>query len=163
MIRANNLMVVKTTANITIPPLSQALFQVTPTSSLKPGNYIIEGNLQPPTDKIWIGRTLVNPAKAKMHCCALNVTEKPLKFRAGTPMGVLSSVRVCKPFKPEPPPDQGKLPPIAEMKTALEQKGITFEGTIMTGLRLGQVDNFIVQKHRFICYMHERSCGLRSD
>jgi hypothetical protein len=139
MVRANNLMVVKTTANITIPPLSQALFQVTPASSLKPGNYIIEGNLQPPTDKIWIGRTVVNPEKAKMYCCALNVTEKPLKFRAGTPMGILSSVRVCKPFKPEPPPDQGKLPPIAEMKTALEQKGIIFQGTIMTGSDLNQM------------------------
>jgi hypothetical protein len=147
MIRANNFMVVKTTANITIPPLSQALFQVTPPSSLKPGNYIIEGSLQPPTDKIWIGRTLVNPAKAKMHCCALNVTEKPLKFRAGTPMGVLSSVRVCKPFKPEPPPDQGKLPPIAEMKTALEQKGITFEGTIMTG---SDLDKLIILLYRNI-------------
>jgi hypothetical protein len=91
MVRANNLMVVKTTANITIPPLLRALFQVTPASSLKPGNYMIEENFQPPADKIWIGRTLVNPAKAKMYCCALNVTEKPLKFRAGTPMGMLSA------------------------------------------------------------------------
>jgi hypothetical protein len=80
---------------------------------------VIEGNLQPPTDKIWIGGTLVNPARAKMYCGALNLRKKPLKFRAGTPMGMLSSVRVCKPFKPEPPQDQGKLPPIAEMKTAL--------------------------------------------
>jgi hypothetical protein len=55
MVRANDLMVVKTTANITIPPLSQALFQVTPASLLKPGNYMSEGSLQPPTDKIWIG------------------------------------------------------------------------------------------------------------
>jgi hypothetical protein len=64
---------------------------------------------------------------------------KPLKFRAGTPIGMLSSVRVCKPFKPEPRPDQGKLPPIAEMKTALEQNGITFQGTVMEGSDLDQM------------------------
>jgi hypothetical protein len=64
---------------------------------------------------------------------------KLLKFRAGTPMGMLSSVRVCKSFKPEPPPDQGKISLIAEMKTALEHKGITFQTKIMTGSDLDQM------------------------
>jgi hypothetical protein len=133
MIRANNLLVAKTTANITISPFSQALFQVAPITTVQPGNYMIEGSLQPPTDKLSIGRTLVNPAQAKLCCCALNITSKPLKFRAGTPMGVLSAVKNCKPFKPEPPPDQGTLPSTAEMKVALEQNGINLTDTIMKG------------------------------
>jgi hypothetical protein len=74
MIKANNLTTVKTCTAVTIPPFSQALFQVSPTSPVKPGDYMIKGQLRPPTGNLWIGRTLVNPAMAKMYCCALNIS-----------------------------------------------------------------------------------------
>jgi hypothetical protein len=88
MIKANNLTTVKTRVAVTIHPFSQALFQVGSTSPVKPGDYMIEGQLQSRTGNLWIGRTLVNPAMAKMYCCALNITHKSLKFRTGSPMGV---------------------------------------------------------------------------
>jgi hypothetical protein len=46
MVKANNLLVVKTTASITVPPFSQLLFQVAPVTRVESGNYMIEGNLQ---------------------------------------------------------------------------------------------------------------------
>jgi hypothetical protein len=76
---------------------------------------------------------MVNPDMAKMCCCALNITNKPLKFRAGTPLGVLARVKICKAFKPEPPPIQENLPPIQQMKAALEQKGINLTDTVSKG------------------------------
>jgi hypothetical protein len=133
MVKANNLLVIETTASITAPPFSQPLFQVAPVTGVKSGNYMVEGNLQPPTDKIWIGRTMVNPDMAKMCCCALNITDKPLKFRAWTLMGILTPVKICKAFKPEPPPIQENLPPIERMKAALEQNSINLTDTVMKG------------------------------
>jgi hypothetical protein len=50
MVKAHNLLVVKTTASITVPPFSQLLFQVAPVTRVKSGNYMIEGNLQPCTN-----------------------------------------------------------------------------------------------------------------
>jgi hypothetical protein len=94
---------------------------------------MIEGNLQPPTDNIWIGRTMVNSDMAKMCCCALNITDKPSKFRAGTALGISASVKICKAFKPEPPPIQETLPPIEQMKAALQQKGKNLADTVMNG------------------------------
>jgi hypothetical protein len=158
MIKSNNLTTVKTSAAVTIAPFSQALFQVSPTSPVKPGDYMIEGQLQAPTGNPWIGRTPVNPAMAKMYCCALNITHKPLKFRAGTPMGVLAPVQVMKEFKPEPPPNVTTLPSMQEMREAIEKKGITLEGTVTKDEVLNK---FITLLHRIsdiCCSMFERSC-----
>jgi hypothetical protein len=148
MVKAINLLVVKTTASITVPPFAQLLCQVAPVTRVKSGNYMIEGILQRPTDKIWIGRTMVNPDLAKMCCCALNITDKPLKFRAGTPMGILAPVKICKAFKPESPKIQENLSPIGQMKAALEQKGINLTDTIMKGADYDQLVTFSYKIHR---------------
>jgi hypothetical protein len=44
-----------------------------------------------------------------------------------------STSQICKAFKPEPPPIQENLPPIEQMKAALEQKGINLTDKVMKG------------------------------
>jgi hypothetical protein len=62
-----------------------------------------------------------------------------LKVRAGTPKGVLSSVKTCKAFKPEPPTVHENLPLIQQMKTAVQQKGITLTDTVPNGADYDQL------------------------
>jgi hypothetical protein len=65
MIKANNLTTVKTCVAVTIPPFSQALFQVSPTSRVKPGDYMTEGQLQPPTGNLLDRTDISQPSDGK--------------------------------------------------------------------------------------------------
>jgi len=121
-----------TFANVNIPARSEALLPVCCTLH-RNSNYLIEPNIQARCSALAVARTLVNPAKGNFKCRVLNVTDRPIRLRARTTVGVIAAVSV-EPRQTQPTSiNHQPLPSVAEMTSALEAKGISFAHTSVTG------------------------------
>jgi O-acetyl-ADP-ribose deacetylase (regulator of RNase III)/transposase InsO family protein len=135
-----------TVSNVKIPPRSEAVFPVASTIH-RDGNYLIESDIQSECRSLAVARTLINPARGKLMCRVLNATDRPIRLRANTPIGMLSAVTV-EPHSPKPPSaNHQSLPSLADMTRALEAKGISFTQTTVTGK---DRDNLIAMLYRNI-------------
>ena len=124
-----------TTSNITIPPLSEALFPVA--SKNRPSSdVIIEGGASNCSSLI-VARALLDPAK--MCCRVLNPTDRVIKLRARTPVGYLSPVMAVQWQVAIPPPPLTEFPSIPEMRKQLGEKGVNFETTALKGADLDEL------------------------
>ena len=137
--------VVYTIANVSIPPHSETILPVASTTRHN-GNYIIEGDPRAPCRALAVARVLVNPSHRHLQCRVLNPTDRPITLRKRTPIGTLAAVDVNK---PSPVAANIKvdshLPTIAEMRQAVESKGVKFDQTSVTGKDL---DDLITMLYR---------------
>jgi O-acetyl-ADP-ribose deacetylase (regulator of RNase III) len=119
-----------TLSTVTIPPKSETLFPIGTKKSFDM-DVLLEGGCAP-CNTLMIARTLLNPRKL-MCCRALNPTDKAIILRPRTPVGRISPVTAVQQQIATPPPPHGKLPSIADMRSALEAKGVCFDNTAVTG------------------------------
>lgn len=75
-----------------ILPCAEVVLPAPEAADLAPGDYMIDDKLNSQCRSLMIVRALVDPSKGAFACKLLNPTDKPLKLRKGTPVGVLVSV-----------------------------------------------------------------------
>jgi hypothetical protein len=127
--------VVSTASLVTIPPLSEAVFPVVTAGQLAKGSYVIDGDLQLPCRSLLVARTLVDGTKDNLICRVLNPTAVPVKLKAGTPVGTIAAVHT-EPISEPRCSTTGAQPSVADMRAALEAKGISFKDTALKGTDL---------------------------
>src|SRR5664279_2258216 len=125
--------------NITIPALTECVFATRTYNSHLKGPHIIEENLQSPCRTLLVARALVDPVTRDMPCRVLNPTDKPIKLRAGTPIGLLQAVTVAS-GSTAITHSSAPRPSVAHMRAALEARSVSFTDTAVTGPDL---DNLI--------------------
>jgi len=94
MTHSGDIDLVKTVAAVIIPPLSEAIVSVSCTEKLNEDEYIIEGLPTAATHPLLVGRTLINEKKRIFPCRVMNISEKEIKLKAKTTLGVLSPVTI---------------------------------------------------------------------
>ena len=128
MVRSND-NIAYTTSAVKIPALSEAIFPVYLKHKTE-RNFLLEDG-PAPCKTIAVARTLVN---YKQPCCrVLNPSCNVIKLRPHTPIAVASTVQTTTEIIAQPPPKQ-ELPSLAEMRAAIEEKGVSLKDTILTGL-----------------------------
>jgi hypothetical protein len=130
---SGNYAAVQLTCNVSIPPLSEAALPSTSVKAMPRGSYVVESGLHTLYHTLLIGRTLVDLDKPIFHCRVLNPTSKTIRLRKGTSIGELVAATVIEPQSQQQNAQKQNLPPIAEMRKALEQKGISLADTVVTG------------------------------
>jgi hypothetical protein len=113
--------------------LSEAALPVASPKALPRGSYVIENGLHPLYHTLLVGRTLVNVDKPNFHCRVLNPTKKIIRLRKGTVVGELVAATVIETQPQQQKTPKQKLPSIAEMRKALEEKEISFTDTVVKG------------------------------
>ena len=122
---------------LSVPPLSEAVFPVRAKGLPRRGDFILEGGAFP-CQALLVARTLVRPGR-QMCCRVLNPTDKPITVKAHAPVGYLSAISAVQRQISVPPPKTDNLPSIAEMRKALEEKGVKFDGTAVSGSDLNRL------------------------
>jgi hypothetical protein len=131
---------VHTVANISIPPNSQSLFTVKTRAKLPPGTYEIEQHPSRCNQKFLIAHSVGQLNDGHLVCCALNPTDRPIRISKRSPVGTIAPVSVIKPAEIPPPPIQGELPTIDQMRNILEkEKKLSFQDTAVTGHEFDQL------------------------
>jgi hypothetical protein len=118
-----------TVSNVTIPPRSQAIFFVACDRKVPPGTFIIEKHAHLPTDALMVANTVVKTQGQLMSCCALNTTDKPIRFRKHTPIATVAPALDVESAQQTTPPSNNKLPPHAVMLAELQRMGVSFQQT----------------------------------
>ena len=129
-----------TVSNIVIPPYSECVFPVSTFKSPLKGEFIIEENLRSPNRALLVANALVDVSRKHLPCRVLNPTAKSISLRARTPVGELTPVTVASVSATSRRPNR-QLPPISEMRAALEAKQLSLTDTAVSGQDL---DNLIV-------------------
>jgi hypothetical protein len=150
MIRADNPATVQLVCNVTLPPLSETALPIKATQPLLKGTYVVENETRPPHNSLLVGRTLVNVDRSHFHCRVLNPTDKAIRLKKGTIVGELTAAAVIEPQRPPVAQQSQQLPSVAQMRAALEEKGISFKNTVVTGADL---DNLITLLYKNIDLM----------
>ena len=119
MSTAGEKLIVKTVNACEIPAFSEAIISVNCSQEISQAEYIIENDIvRSPCKKLLVARSLVNVSQENLPCRVMNVTEKPIKLKAGMPVGVLSAVEIMK------------AESVDENKTVSSQKEISMEEKI---------------------------------
>ena len=124
---------VKTISAVTIPAMSEAIVNVQCTHKLAAGAYIIEGRSNPANNPLIIGKTLVNGNNLLYPCRVMNVSEKEIKLKPKTTLGVLSPVTVEKSNEIQSREQMKTGKSHEEQLKAVEEKGISFKNCAFTG------------------------------
>ena len=94
MTKTGEQVVVRTLAAVTIPPFSEAIVAVNSKTRPVKGQYIIEGDMKSPCQSLLVARALINTDSPAYPCRVMNPTQRPIKLRSKTPLGVLASVTI---------------------------------------------------------------------
>lgn len=127
--------VVSTDRLVIIPPMSEAVFPVVTSVQLERLDYVIGGDLQLPCRALLVARTLIKGARGTLLCRVMNPSTDPTKLKPRTTVGTITAVR-AEPVKKIGCPTPGALPSVAEMRTALDAKGISLKDTAIEGADL---------------------------
>ena len=145
MTKTGNHIIVSTVTNIRIPPYSEGIFKVLPNRRPIPGTYIIEGEMQSPCRSLLIARTLLDSAQQNYSCRVLNTTEKEIKLRPKTPIGILSPVSIIQSKENKSLKNEEPIKTLAEMRAELEAISISFSDTDLQSTDLGKLIELIYQ------------------
>ena len=125
--------IVKTISTVIIPAQSEAIVPVTCANKPTKGNYIIEGYTGSSCKTLMVGRILINPKNIIYPCRVMNVTEKEIKLRPKTPLGILSAVTVENSNKIQQFNEKEAKITYEQKLTALNMEGISLSDSVMTG------------------------------
>jgi transposase InsO family protein len=128
-------LIVKTTEACEIPAFSEAIILVNCAKKLNhDSEYYIERDVRSPCKKLFVARTLVNARNKILPCRVMNATEKAIKLKTATPIGVLAVAEV---LKPQDMSDENQTKPevltTAEKQAALEAKKVSLKDTVLKG------------------------------
>jgi len=123
---------VYTIATVVIPPFPQAVVAVRPNHKAQKGDYIIKGGSKAPCAALMVARAIVDAKRAKLPCRVLNPTEKPIKLRSGTAIGILAPVTVHSTAAAVKTQNK-QCATMTQMMKALADKKISLEGVAVTG------------------------------
>ena len=127
----------KAIRTVSVPPLSEAVFPIKAKGLPSQEDFVLEGGAFP-CAALMVARTLVRSGR-RVCCRVLNPTDSPIVIKADAPVGYLSSITDVQRTISLSPPDDKPLPSVSEMRKALEEKGVTFQGTAVAGPDLNRL------------------------
>jgi predicted aspartyl protease len=133
---ADEQLIVKTTNSFDIPPYSEAVITVSCLQKPVNSDYVIENDIRLPCKNLFVGRTLVDATKEFLPCRVMNPTDKIIRLKAQTPVGVLAAVEVNEIKVRSRKSKAEKELTTAEKRAALEAKSISLKETILKGIDL---------------------------
>ena len=163
LIQMTNDVTVVNAATIVIPPNSQAQFPVKAKSFLKPGTYAMQAHPQMPCKSILVAHAVVSAhhGKTDFPCCVVNPSDRPIKFRKGTPIGLLAPAEVLVSQKTQASSEKsGVEPSLEQMKQAIAEKKISLEETAVTGEDLEKINKMPLRQPGFICSKFRGPTGV---
>jgi hypothetical protein len=131
LIRADDHITVYTIETIKIPPKSEAIFNASTHTRLRPGNYMVEVSPFVRNPQLLIARTVFSARKRILCCRVLNPTELTIELPRRAPIARVAQVDILQNDQGLTQDEDGNLT-VAEMRAALEQKQISFKDTDMT-------------------------------
>ena len=135
MSHSGNFEFVKTITAVTIPPLSEAIVSVQCTHRPNSGDYMIEGHSTAANHPLLIGKSLINIRNITYPCRVMNITEKEVKLKSKTILGILSPVMVENAFHSKYENVRETKPKTnhEEQLKAVSDKGISLANCAITG------------------------------
>jgi hypothetical protein len=91
------------------------------------GTFILERHAQLPPDALMIANTVIKTQGQQMSCCALNTTDKPIRFRKHTPIATITPALYVESAEQTTPPSNDKLPPHVVMLAELQRMGVSHQ------------------------------------
>ena len=140
MTREGRPIVVRTVTNSEIPPYSESVISVNCVSKPRSADYMIEGDVRSPCKSLLVARTVVDTSKDTYPCRVMNPTEKILRLKPKTPVGILTPVKIEAECKQKVSVIRKKDVPMSEKLEALNAKALTLEGTVLQG---GDLDDLV--------------------
>jgi len=124
---------VSSIATVEIPPFSEAVVAVRPDRKAQKRDYIIEGCAKAPCTALMVARAIADGKRDKLSCRVLNPTEKPIKLKSGTTIGILARVAVHSMVATMKTQHKQRAT-ITQMLKALANKKMSLEGVAVTGV-----------------------------
>ena len=131
MTTAGEHLILKTTESFEFPPYCEAVITVRCVQKPAASNYVTENEVRLPCKTLIIGRTLVDASKEFLQCRVMNRTEKVIKLKAQTRVGVLAAKEVNEVKVTSEPKRAGKQLTNARKRAALEAKAISLKETVL--------------------------------
>jgi hypothetical protein len=96
LIRADDHITVYTIETIKIPPKSEAIFDASTHTRLRPGSYMVEVSPFARNPQLLIARTVFSARKRKFCCRVLNPTERTIELPRRAPMARVAPVDILQ-------------------------------------------------------------------
>jgi transposase InsO family protein len=138
------------TEAITIPPNSEAIFQARTKVILPPGNYIVEQSPILRFQNLLVARTLFEASQRVFCVHVLNISDRCIKLRSNTPIAMVSAVTIPTAEKHDKNQKCTEDISVAEMRAALEAKGVKFTDVALTGT---DFENLVKLLYKYIDQM----------
>ena len=133
MCHSGNFEVVKTVSAVTIPPLSEAIVNVQCKHRPTTGDYMIEGHPTATNQFLLVGKSLINTKNTVYPCRVMNITEKEIKLKSKTTLGILSPVTIEEPLQNKNTIEPKVKISLEDQLKAVTEKGISLKECAMTG------------------------------
>jgi hypothetical protein len=138
LVRADdNVCIVRTVNRIAIPPRSEAVFNASMDTRRANGVYMIQPTIWAKCQQLLPAHTIFDARKRVFCCRVLNATDKKICLAprtivaAATPVDIIKSERT-----PQIEDTSNTTLTVAEMRSELEQKGVSFTDCVFTGADL---------------------------
>ncbi|HSN24512.1 MAG TPA: reverse transcriptase family protein, partial [Methylomicrobium sp.] len=112
--------------------MSEAVFPVKADKTFQGPVALLEGNGRSPCHALMVARAAIDPRNEHIPCRVLNPTQDTITLRKGTCIGTLSPVASIAAAQ-STSVEATQTPPVSEMRSTLENMGISFDTTSVTG------------------------------
>jgi hypothetical protein len=137
-VRANdNVCIVKTVDRITIPPRAEAVFNASMDTRRANGIFMIQPSIWAKCQQLLPAHTIFD-AKKRVFCCrVLNATDRKIRLSPRTIVAAAAPVNIIKSEQtPQIEDTSNTALTVAEMRSELERKGVSFSDCVFTGADL---------------------------
>jgi hypothetical protein len=136
LMRADDHITVYTIETIKIPAKSEATFDASTHTRLRPGSYMVEVSPFARNPQLLIARTVFSARKRIFCCRVLNPTERTIELPRRAPIAKVAPFDILQNEEGSTRDEEDGNLTVAELRAALEQKQISFKDTEMTGTDL---------------------------
>jgi hypothetical protein len=127
LIRADDDITVYTIDHITIPLKSEASFNASTQTRLRPESYMVEVSPFARCPQLLVARTVFN-ARRRIFCCnVLNPTERAIELPQRTPVARVAPIDIFQNKDEMTQKEEERNLTVAEMRVVLEQKQVSFK------------------------------------
>ncbi len=147
MATAEALSPVALVANVTVPPLSEAILPVRIQGQPAKGPMLIEPNYSGARSGLWVAGVVVDGGKRVVPCRVLNPTEKPIRLKEKTSIGVWAEASIPKVgvVVSATPTMQPPEPTDEEKDAVLKEKGVSLDKTAFEGEHKRQLRDLLYE------------------
>jgi hypothetical protein len=138
LVRADeNVCIVRTVNRTTIPPRSEAVFNASMDTCRANGIFMIQPSIWAKCQQLLPAHTIFDTKKRVFCCRVLNATDKKICLSPRTIVAAAAPVNIIKSEQtPQIEDTSNTALTVAEMRSELEQKGVSFSDCVFTGADL---------------------------